>query len=93
VIGAGASGSVVANRLSEINNWTILLLEAGAFGNDVTDIPNMEMSVLLSDYNWGYKSVPQETACLGITIFQLVNIPHRIVFGRYGGQAMYFSAW
>jgi choline dehydrogenase-like flavoprotein len=64
VIGAGASGSVVANRLSETNNWTILLLEAGAFGNDVTDIPNMEMSVLLSDYNWGYKSVPQETACL-----------------------------
>lgn len=66
VVGAGASGSVVANRLSEEKKWNVLLLEAGAFGNDVTDIPDMVESTRSSDYNWAYKTVPQEKSCLGI---------------------------
>ncbi|KAG5897962.1 hypothetical protein JTB14_013536 [Gonioctena quinquepunctata] len=64
VVGAGSGGTVVANRLSE--KWKTLLLDAGNFGNDLTDIPNMYFPVEFTDYNWRFSSTPQDTCCLGM---------------------------
>ncbi|XP_065157056.1 glucose dehydrogenase [FAD, quinone]-like [Atheta coriaria] len=65
IIGAGSGGSVLANRLTENTNWTVLLLEAGTNENFISDIPLMAAFQASTQYNWGYKNEPQPGACLG----------------------------
>lgn len=66
IVGAGSTGCVIANRLSEISRWKILVLEAGTYPDEsVLDIPALNTLNAYSKYNWGFKSVPQETAFLG----------------------------
>ena len=60
VIGAGSAGCVVANRLTENSETTVLLLEAG---NPDTkpeiQIPSECLSLLGSEVDWGYFSEPE----------------------------------
>lgn len=65
VVGGGSAGCVVANRLSEVSKWKVLLLEAGAFPDDaLTGIPALWAIDALSKFNWGFETVPQQTAFL-----------------------------
>ncbi len=60
VVGAGAGGAAVANRLSEVAGAKVLLLEAG--GPEIPEnvrIPYMWYTLLGSDIDWKYNSVPQ----------------------------------
>lgn len=63
VVGAGAAGAVVANRLTEIPNWTVLLLEAGGHENEITDVPLLSLYLHKSRLDWKYRTQPQPTAC------------------------------
>ncbi|KAL1502403.1 hypothetical protein ABEB36_007549 [Hypothenemus hampei] len=66
IIGGGTSGSVLANRLSEIPEWKILLLEAGEAETDAAKVPTMHNCLKSpgSPLTWGYYSVPQNYSCL-----------------------------
>ncbi|XP_055907264.1 glucose dehydrogenase [FAD, quinone] [Eupeodes corollae] len=66
IIGAGSGGAVIANRLSEIKNATVLLLEAGDQETLLSDVPVMAALTQITRYNWGYKSDPVENACKGL---------------------------
>ncbi|KAF9806487.1 hypothetical protein SFRURICE_001282 [Spodoptera frugiperda] len=57
IIGAGSAGSVVANRLSEIEDWNILLLEAGGDPPITSDIPGLQTLLYGSKHDWQYKTV------------------------------------
>jgi choline dehydrogenase len=69
IVGAGAAGCVLANRLSADPNRRVLLLEAG--GPDMplnARIPAAWLSLLNTEVDWGYHTVPQRH-CFGRRMF------------------------
>lgn len=56
-------GNVVANRLTEISNCTVLLLEAGGPESTISDVPLMNYNLWFTDFDWNYTTVPQQNAC------------------------------
>ena len=60
VIGGGTAGSVIASRLSEKRDTTVLLLEAGPLdGPETMKVPPAWPMLIGSDVNWGYRRVSQ----------------------------------
>ncbi|XP_039754348.1 glucose dehydrogenase [FAD, quinone]-like [Pararge aegeria] len=54
VVGGGSAGSVVANRLSEVCDWKVLLLEAGPEPPLEADIPRLYRTLSKTKYDWHY---------------------------------------
>ena len=70
-VGAGSSGAVVANRLSENPEWKVLLIEAGGEPMPLNYIPSFSLFMLNhKEIDWSHFTVPQQQACLGL--------PHRV---------------
>jgi choline dehydrogenase len=55
VVGSGTAGAVVANRLTEIGDWKVLLLEAGGQENELTDIPILSLYMHKSKLDWQFR--------------------------------------
>lgn len=68
IVGSGSAGSVLAARLSERSDVTVLLVEAGGHFEErnVADIPGLWHEMLLTDFDWAYYTVKQKNACLGL---------------------------
>jgi choline dehydrogenase-like flavoprotein len=61
IVGAGAAGCVVANRLSENPSTRVLLLEAGGPDkNFLIHVPAGFTKLTGNSVNWGYSTVPQK---------------------------------
>lgn len=63
VVGTGATGSVVINRLSEDENVKVLALEAGGYPSHASFIPLIAFKEFHTEMDWNYTTVPQETCC------------------------------
>ncbi|KAJ6535923.1 aryl-alcohol oxidase precursor [Mycena vulgaris] len=62
IIGGGTSGNVVANRLTENPNFSVLVLEAGVSNERVIDsiVPFLVGELLQANiYEWNYTTIPQ----------------------------------
>ncbi|XP_045535771.1 glucose dehydrogenase [FAD, quinone]-like [Papilio machaon] len=58
VVGAGSAGCVVANRLTEVTKWSVLLIEAGGDPPIESYIPQLDKSLRKTRYDWNYKTAP-----------------------------------
>ena len=63
VVGGGSAGAVVASRLSEMEDWNVLLLEAGGDGSAVYDIPSLADNLQLIKIDWQYTTEPNNSYC------------------------------
>ncbi|XP_076657191.1 glucose dehydrogenase [FAD, quinone]-like [Halictus rubicundus] len=64
VVGAGAAGPVVASRLSEVNDWSVLLVEAGPDEPAGAEVPSNVGLYLGGELDWKYKTTNESFACL-----------------------------
>ncbi|XP_043483834.1 neither inactivation nor afterpotential protein G-like [Leptopilina heterotoma] len=59
VVGAGTAGCVLASRLSENPNTTVLVVEAGGQFNWFSTVPLAAPILFNSEVDWSYKTEPQ----------------------------------
>ncbi|RXW17381.1 hypothetical protein EST38_g8468 [Candolleomyces aberdarensis] len=61
IAGGGTAGAVLANRLSEVSRYQVLLIEAGPLDRGVLNIevPYFASRRMGSPYDWNYTTVPQ----------------------------------
>ncbi|XP_043495262.1 neither inactivation nor afterpotential protein G [Polistes fuscatus] len=66
VVGAGTTGCVIASRLSDLTNTTVLLVEAGGYFNWMSVMPLMAPLMQGSSLDWAYKTETQKFSSLGL---------------------------
>jgi len=66
IVGAGSAGAVLANRLTEVEDWNVLLIEAGGDETEISDVPLLAAYLQLTQLDWQYKAEPQDMACLAM---------------------------
>ena len=58
----------MANRLTEISHWNVLLIEAGGNENAIFDVNGL-LGQYPAGFDWKYKTVPQKHGFFGKNLF------------------------
>ncbi|CAG2103886.1 unnamed protein product [Medioppia subpectinata] len=101
VVGAGSSGCVVASRLAEDTNKTVLLIEAGGAQDLASDVPALQKTMFGSSMDWKYPTVFQPHAHKAIIGQKEILIRGKVFGGSSSINSMnyyrethsYFKIW
>uniref|UniRef100_A0A146LFQ3 Glucose dehydrogenase [acceptor] n=5 Tax=Lygus hesperus TaxID=30085 RepID=A0A146LFQ3_LYGHE len=66
IVGAGSAGAVLANRLSESPDVTVLLIEAGGEEPVLSDLPMLYSALQLTNIDWQYRAEPSNKSNLAM---------------------------
>ncbi|KAI5635482.1 GMC oxidoreductase domain-containing protein [Phthorimaea operculella] len=66
IVGGGSAGAVLASRLSENPDWTVLLLEAGQDENVLSEVPVVFPVLQTSSIDWQFVTEPSDQYCLSM---------------------------
>ncbi|XP_025602710.2 glucose dehydrogenase [FAD, quinone]-like [Athalia rosae] len=90
VIGGGSAGCVLANRLTENKNWSVLLLEAGEDEPEIADVPSIHSYLQLTRYTWPFKTKPSSSYCKAMNNNQCVWNRGKVLGGCSSHNAMLY---
>ncbi|XKL64456.1 hypothetical protein PGB90_004542 [Kerria lacca] len=90
VVGAGSAGSTIANRLSEVKNWNILLIEAGPDPPVESNIPAFWPMMFSTKYDWRFKTEKSENACRGMVNEQCLWNKGKMLGGSSSMNVMHY---
>ncbi len=93
IVGAGSAGCVLANRLSEEEHQSILLLETGPDDAGYSDIhiPARVAGLLNNpEVDWMYKTTPQKQDCLSMENKQCVWPRGKVLGGSSSSNGMIY---
>ncbi|XP_033329045.2 glucose dehydrogenase [FAD, quinone] [Megalopta genalis] len=65
IVGGGTAGSVVARRLAEVDDWDVLLIEAGKDASPTSEVPGFLMTLPNTAEDYAYKTEQQPGVCQG----------------------------
>lgn len=68
VVGSGSAGSALANRLSEVGQWTVLLLEAGKPANLISNVPLFAPAMYFTEHTAKITMEEQPNMSLGLQV-------------------------
>lgn len=90
VVGAGSAGSVIANRLSEIFDWKVLIIEAGDDPPIESTIPGLYNTMLGTSYDWSFKVERSEKSCRSMVNNQCIWPRGKMLGGSSSINAMLY---
>lgn len=91
VVGAGSAGSVVASRLAELSDVTVLVLEEGGEESKFSTCPGSYFLVQGSDRIKKYESVPQKYGARGMKNHAITTWVGRGVGGGSGHNSAIYN--
>ncbi|XP_015784638.1 uncharacterized protein LOC107362137 [Tetranychus urticae] len=91
IVGAGSAGSTLAARLTEDEDVTVLVIEAGGEESHFNNVPIFAVLTQRTDIDWGYYSVPQTRSARGLNNKQIPASRGKVVGGSSSINLMIYS--